>query len=423
MAMTNNAQHRLVILGSLGEFVSLVEHAKARGIYTIVCDGYADGPAKKVADKSYNIDVRDPEAIAKMCKEEGVDGIIGSFSDLLFEQITKIADLAGLRWYAKPDKLDFYREKDKAKALMTELGIRVPKNTQLAPDFDDRALEGFQFPLVIKPVNGYGSKGIYVVHSIAEIRERFDEVSGRSSGVRENIQVEEYSQGREYNMMTWVVDGKVCPISIADREKNPQIGSALPTLNRLVYPAKATAQIKEEATQVLQKFADAVGQREGALSMQFFYNEHGVEVCEIAGRLFGYEHELVTHCCGLDIEKLLLDYVYDPDAVRETMHKHSVLFDKCCAGLYFVGIQDKIIADQTSARELARNDHVIESVLFYNEGETIDNYGPKPYLVRYYLTAESQQEIDAVTQDFFEDLHIKATDGSDVNMKFILYKD
>ena len=88
MAAKTNDQHRLVVLGSLGEFVSLVEHAKDRGIYTIVCDGYADGPAKKVADKAYNIDVRNPEAIAQMCREEGVDGIIGSFSDLLFEQIT-----------------------------------------------------------------------------------------------------------------------------------------------------------------------------------------------------------------------------------------------------------------------------------------------------------------------------------------------
>lgn len=423
MAAKTNDQHRLAVLGSLGEFVSLVEHAKDRGIYTIVCDGYADGPAKKFADKAYNIDVRNPEAIAQMCKEEGVDGIIGSFSDLLFEQITKVADLAGLRWYVKPDKLDFYREKDKAKALMTKLGIRVPKNTQIGSDFADSELDGFSFPLVVKPVNGYGSKGIYVVHSISEIRERFELVSGRSSGQREMIQVEEYSQGREYNMMTWVVDGKVCPISIADREKNPQIGSALPTLNRLVYPAKAAVQIREEATAVLQKFADAVGQKEGALSMQFFYNDHGVEVCEIAGRLFGYEHELVTHCCGLDIEKLLLDYVYDPDAVRETMLNHSIAFEKCCAGLYFVGIQDKVIADQTSARKLAQDSHVIESVLFYNDGETIDNYGPKPYLARYYLTAESQEEIDAVTQHFFDDMHIAATDGSDVNAKFILYKD
>ena len=31
---------RLLILGTLGEFEQLVQKASARGIYTIVCDGY-----------------------------------------------------------------------------------------------------------------------------------------------------------------------------------------------------------------------------------------------------------------------------------------------------------------------------------------------------------------------------------------------
>ena len=35
---------RLLILGTLGEFEQLVQKARARGIYTIVCDGYPDKP-------------------------------------------------------------------------------------------------------------------------------------------------------------------------------------------------------------------------------------------------------------------------------------------------------------------------------------------------------------------------------------------
>ena len=46
---------RLLILGTLGEFEQLVQKARARGIYTIVCDGYPDGPARAFADESYVI--------------------------------------------------------------------------------------------------------------------------------------------------------------------------------------------------------------------------------------------------------------------------------------------------------------------------------------------------------------------------------
>ena len=71
--------HRLLILGSLMEFVQLIEMAKSRGIYTIVCDGYPDSPGKRHADKAYDIPSGDIDRIAKLCREEKADGIITSF--------------------------------------------------------------------------------------------------------------------------------------------------------------------------------------------------------------------------------------------------------------------------------------------------------------------------------------------------------
>ena len=41
----SSASHRLVVLGSMDEFVQLVRMAQDRGIYVIVCDGYEEGPA------------------------------------------------------------------------------------------------------------------------------------------------------------------------------------------------------------------------------------------------------------------------------------------------------------------------------------------------------------------------------------------
>ena len=112
--------HRLVILGSMDEFVELVKVAQGRGIYVIVCDGYEGGPAKKLANKSYTIDVRDTDAIAKMCKDEQADGIIASFSDLLAECLVSIADKAGLPCYSTPEKFANIREKTRMKQMFSD---------------------------------------------------------------------------------------------------------------------------------------------------------------------------------------------------------------------------------------------------------------------------------------------------------------
>ena len=65
-------KHKVLILGTLGEFTELVKKAKEKGYETVVCDGYADGIARTYADKAYTIPVTDVDAIALMCREEGV---------------------------------------------------------------------------------------------------------------------------------------------------------------------------------------------------------------------------------------------------------------------------------------------------------------------------------------------------------------
>lgn len=412
--------HRLVVIGSLKENVQLVKKARARGYYTIVCDGYHNGPAKAEADKACDIDVRNVEAISDMCIREGADGIIGSFSDLIFEKITEIARNTGLKWYLKPENIPQYREKNVAKSILADLGIRVPKFCLLHEDFRDEELAGFHYPLVVKPVNGWGSKGIFVAHSVDEIRAGYRQTASKATCT--DVEVEEFSDGREYNMTAWVTDGKVNVISIADREKNPMQGSGIPLLNRIVYPARNIRRICAEAAEVLQKFISVTGQKSGPLSMQFFYNRYGVEVCEIAGRLFGYEHEMVTICSGLDIEELLLDYVYDEDAVRRKLASHSPFFTKMCEGLYFVGKQGKVIRDQSVIDRLGQDPHVLETVKYYKDGETIDNYGPNPYLARYYIASDSREELDRIAEEFFEKMYVEDTDGGDCSERFILQR-
>ena len=85
------------------------------------------------------------------------------------------------------------------------------------------------------------------------------------------ILVEEYNDGYEFNMMTWVHKGKVHVISIADREKTDIGPGEIPISTRNVYPSCLYEQVVAPATDLLQCYADKTGQKEGALSMQFFW--------------------------------------------------------------------------------------------------------------------------------------------------------
>lgn len=415
-------KHRLLILGTLGEFEQLVQKAREKGYYTIVCDGYPDGPARKFADEAFQIPVTDTERIACLCREKEIDGIITSFSDLLLECMVKIADRAGIPCYLKPEQLPWYRDKSATRALLTELGLPTPGFRKIPiVYFKDRSkrtqlkelLEGLRYPVVSKPLDKYGSRGIYISEDLEELINGAEKTAGFSD--MPEILVEEYNDGYEFNMMTWVRHGKVHVISIADREKTFVAKGEIPISTRNVYPSRLLSKVEKPATELLQAYADRTGQKDGALSMQFFWKPgEGIQVCEIAARFFGYEHELTDMVYGFNMEELLLASLYDPDKLKKMLAEHDVHKPQCCgAVIYFQG-RLLTIEDQSAAVRLGEKEQVEKPWIFYQEGEKVIEHGPNPYLALYYVKTENRKEMDLLTEEFYEEMHILDPNGQEV---------
>ena len=405
---------RLLILGTLGEFEQLVQKARARGIYTIVCDGYPDGPARAFADESYVIPVTDTDRIAALCKEKQVDGILTSFSDLLLECMVKISAKAGLPCYLNPEQLPWYRDKSATRGLLEELGLPSPGFAKIPTSgLTPELIAHLHFPLVTKPLDKYGSRGIYVVHNLEELKQAITETASFTD--LPEILVEEYNDGYEFNMMTWVRHGKVHVISIADREKTFVAKGEIPISTRNVYPSRLLSKVEKPATELLQAYADRTGQKDGALSMQFFWKPgEGIQVCEIAARFFGYEHELTDMVYGFNMEELLLASLYDPDKLKKMLAEHDVHKPQCCgAVIYFQG-RLLTIEDQSAAVRLGEKEQVEKPWIFYQEGEKVIEHGPNPYLALYYVKTENRKEMDLLTEEFYEEMHILDPNGQEV---------
>lgn len=402
---------KVMILGAGFEFCGLVEKAKKMGCYTVVCDGYPDAPAKALADKAYTVDVRCIDEIAEICKKECVDNIVTSFSDILFECMIKISAKAGLPCYVKPEMVPAYREKPVTKRICHELGIKVPRFATLRSDFIDEQVQDFEFPCVVKPVDGYGSRGLSVVYSVDEIRKRFDDADVFRRGT---ILLEEYSSGQELNVMGFVIDGKVNIISIADRNTQKIWDDYVPMLYDVIYPSTIYDTVYDHITETLNKFVAYTGQKSGPIATQCFWTGTEIEVCEIAGRFFGFEHELATYCNGLDIEQLLLDHRYAPQHALEALKHHNAKGTRYSAGIYLNTIQDGVVCDQQSVFDLAKLPMVKECVPFYKIGDTVKRFGPKPYAVRYYLIADSSKALRAAEREIINGVSIRGERGENL---------
>ena len=406
---------KIMILGSLQEFVPLVKLAKERGYTTVVCDGYKDGPAKKIADVVYDTNIMETHTIAGYCELEKVDGMITSYSDKLFESLVKAAARTTLKCYMTPEQLPYYRDKAVMKKLLNDLGIPTPRHVCLSRGYSDEQLRGIRFPVVTKPVDMYGSRGLYVLNTPAEVRSFFNRACSTSR--QKTIIVEEYNTGYEFNLMSWVLDGKIYILGIADREKTSTGTKDIPISTRNVYPSRLIHEVYEPAKAILEKYIAATGQKNGALSMQFFWSPgHDVEVCEIAGRLLGYEHELIEFSSGLSTEQILLDYLFDEETLRKNLENHSPFMKNHSAVLYFHG-KPGTITNQQASYDIADWPEIIESQIFYQEGESMMAHGPKPYVARFCVTGKTRQYIDNVTRKVFQAMSVKDYQGRE-----LLYK-
>lgn len=393
----------------MDEFVPLVRKARERGWHTIVCDGYPNTPAKLIADESYDVDPRDADAVARLCAEVCADGIVSSYSDLLAECCANIAQRAGLGCPLPPDRLAYLRDKSLMKGMFDELGIPYPKTARVRRGHVREDLEGMGFPCVTKPADAWGSHGVRVLGDAREVEAAYDEVAGYSDAPY--IFVEEYDDGLEFNLMSWVVDGRPVVLEVADREKSDDGEATVPWVSRIVYPSAHTDDVLGEATEMLQKVAGYVGLLNGPLCMQFFWAPgRGVRVCECAGRIFGYEHELLEYASAgaVCVEDLLLDNVYDPIAVSSRLEGHDPHLADVAAGLYFHGRDGRVASVGGLPDE--SDPLVKETIVYYRPGEIISHQvGDKPYAARVYLCSPDRGELDRRTDELFQSASM--TDG------------
>ena len=409
---------RLLILGTQFEFTELVKKSVSRGYYTVVCDGYSDGPARAFADKAYTIPVIQIDQIVKLCKAERIDHIITSFSDIMFECMVRIAEKAGLPCYVREDQLDAYRSKAVTKQICEELGIRVPSFCVLRSPEDLREAQKagkIRYPAMVKPIDSYGSRGLSIVHCEEEACRELEDAIGFSFS--KAAMIESISQGQELNCMAFLVDGKVYLMSIADRMTQSYDDRRIPLNYAIRYPSRYFDEVAQMVTDIFDRFARHTGQTQGPMAMQCFYDGEGIEVCEIAGRMFGFEHEMVTLTTGLDVEELLLDLEYDPQKAAQRMLGHDPKGTRHASCVYFQNIRSGIVGNQDEIRSLAGHPAAVQSVLFYKDGEQAGVLGPRQYFARFYVCADSREEMLQAEKDMFD--HANVTNEKGERMIFV----
>lgn len=316
---------KLAIIGASYLQRPLVEKCRELGVYSI-CFAWEEGAVcKDLCDKFYPISTIDKDAILKACQEEKIDGITTIASDVATLTVNYVAEKMGL--VGNPDK---YSQTTTNKYLMRqcfmEHGVSSPKFA-LVDDDDHYQITGFKFPLIVKPTDRSGSRGVEKVLDPVQLEEAISRA--RRESFEHKAVIEEFVTGREISVESISYQGKHHILQITDK-----VTTGSPFFVELEHhqPSSLPDDIKARVKDIVLNALDALHIQYGASHSELKITEDGdIRVIEIGARMGGdfIGSDLVKLSTGYDFLKGVIDVAFGEfEEPKITEHK--------CSGVYFL---------------------------------------------------------------------------------------
>ena len=292
----------LVVAGGIPQ-IELLKQLRHRGIETVLIDGSHNPVAKSYADKFIQVQIFDIDAVKQIAIDEMVNFIITVCADQVLLVVARVSEILGLPFYIDYKTALDVSDKIRMKRIFKEKGIPTSEFVELE-HLDLNSVKHLKYPLVVKPVDAYSSRGVRKVESESELRQFYNDAAKISrSG---NVIVEEFCSGTEISVDAFVVNGKVEVLCISNSDKILDGGRFV--IFRGKYPANTSKTIINEITDVAQRIVDAFELTNCPLLIQMINQGEHISVLEFCARTGGnMKWLLIKNSCGVDVISAAID--------------------------------------------------------------------------------------------------------------------
>lgn len=320
-------QGALIVLGASEEQIPLYREARRRGIPTVAVDMRPDAPALLFADAALNISTRNTEAIVSALGDTPLAGIVCGASDAALASWHAL----GVRYgtpYVYPQSALAAADKAAFHAITASCGVSGYGWTASGdPGEVVAGAAGLHFPLVIKPADGSGSKGITHVIRPADLPAAV--AYARSYSVSQVVLAEEFVQGRPLAVEAFMRNGKALLTCVKD-EDHASGGFVVKRMRTATLPPAT----HNKLVAVVERLCHALGITDGPANFDTILGTDGqVRVIEANPRLGGDGiPRLLAAAYGVDVVSALIAL-----ALGEPFESHLTPTRNAHAALELIG--------------------------------------------------------------------------------------
>lgn len=314
--MTEKPKKKLAIIGASYLQMPLIETARRMGLETHVFAWQAGDPGEEAADFFYPVSIVETQEIEKICRNLEIDGICSIASDLAMKTVNQVAADLGL----PANSLECTKlstDKEQMRQAFAEHGDPSCRSVRIQ-SADDPALKELRMPLIIKPADRSGSRGISLVKREEELEAAFSQAKHESFDG--HVLAEEFIPGKEYSVEYISSGGKHHFLALTEKETTgaPHF---IETGHR--EPARVSPEILRKVRAVTEHALDSLQITTGASHTELKIDDEGrIGLIEIGGRMGGdlIGSHLVRFSTGVDMTELVIRCALgEPVSVPEQM--------------------------------------------------------------------------------------------------------
>jgi len=359
----------LLLLGGSAQQIIAIKTAKRMGLYTVLCDYLPDNLGQYHADKFYQVSTTDKEAILKVAAAENIDGILAYASDPAAPTAAYVAEK--LKLPGSPyESVEILCNKDRFRQFLKENGFRTPEASgysTIDEAFDDLSSSKFSFPVIVKPVDSSGSKGVSRIDGVGEAKAKLEYAMSFSRSQR--IIVEEYVEKFGYQIAGdgLSIDGKLVFRYFANDHFDPKCVNPFVPISAS-FPYNMPHEVQDKVHNEIQRLLSLL--KMGTTTYNFdlrIDKDYNVYLMEVAPRDGGnYIPDIIKYATGVDlVECSIKAAIGDPIDVS-TFGKPKGYWAYYAVHSYADGILDHVYIKP----EVEKN-NIVENHLIKNFGDEI----------------------------------------------------
>lgn len=410
---------RLLLLGGVRPMCEVVKEAHKLGVEVYVTDYLENSPAKQIADKSFMVSTTDVDAVVELCKREQIDGVFTGYTDSMLPYCKKICDKLGFPFWADEESIENCIDKLKFKKICKEAGLpTVPWQIATKENYRDLELE-IEFPIVIKPVDNSGSRGVFKCFSKDEfIRLCEKSLSFSAKGM---VMIERMMNcENEFSVYYMIYEGKAYLSQMGDRYVTiPDVHMA-PLSQGINYPSVHLNEWMSKMESHVTNFFEKNNMQNGFCFFQGFYEDGQFYVHEIGYRLAGgFAYKYVDKLSGYNQVQQMIRYSLTGEMQIEEIKKSNALF-QTNAMLVIAVLKEGVIGRIEGIEHIKKISGILEVCQLHFVGDEINVQGATARVIAHILCiAENKNEFTRIVNEIKKNLKVYDTNENNMLIDLI----